>query len=1735
MAIRQATPRCLLSFPGDLPVSLGAGCRWLKSVMRHLAVMAAWWFAVGVLSAAEPPNVLPEGSFELLDNGVAKGWELMPGAELKTDGTNHFLQFTNTDHKASAWARAVLKLDPGWSALRISARLKATKLEVGPDGWNNARCILNFRTADGKDAGMPPPPLLTADADWGTQTVTVDIPKNAATLHLQPGLWAATGVMCLDDVTIIPVEKTVLSPEPMARASQESSSAKGAVDSVLPRGIIEVKNNGVERFEEMASLKLSSAGLDYAKHHLLIEAGDNGKVAKVKYSLVALPNESPMVVWQIPGIHRPNEKRYFKFIDQESENNWRYEPMPATADLVMEQTDNAIMISNSYFLVRHPKAGNGGFPDKVTLRQSGKDVPALRFLDRIKSKTDKTQQEYWVSSDNNATAKVVYSSNVRVVVEVSVRPLGAVCAPVNMVYRYTYSPNSPVVDVEAAIIGNDGTDTEWFCNLLQISCELPFYDRFLLGPNGVSKPMNKRGVKSIGYTGIRWGVMASTAAAIGVGGCDVSCWDASNEWVYYIGGNKLLSTRDPAGFKGRLYFGPANEHPEWFTRWLDSSCSMDIQLQKNSQNSQTGNPPPKKHPLQGKYELLNNALRVVFADGSNGFDCIGIENLLADRTRFVRANSETPGLWRIELREPYISSKEEQNTGVIIDNHTKAVCSAEVSGTRVIFTWKDLDLPGESGVIDVTAQVDMVSGNGPSEWRISINNRSKKYGLWKVDYPLLTTVCPRGEADVLVPTGNWGGTLFANYDGAFRGNYPSSRCPVQFMAFNQGAAGLYVAAHDGEARPKELVIAAGNNVTFSTYAENMGVPGSRVCSPFPVVVQGYVGDWWQAAKIYRDWASQQVWTQKGLIADRADIPAAFKELGLWQNAGGSPGERNDDQLRILRQMKKAFQVYSVPVGNHWYQWHTIPFDTSYPEYFPAKPNFEVAVRNLVKQGVVVMPYTNGRLWDRDIKSFQDEGILGACKQRSGEVYTEIYDSKRRLSPMCPYSPIWQKKLLDIATGLRNLGVNAIYFDQIGAMSPALCFDKTHGHSLGGGSHWVNGYRKALNAIKKDLHGKVAVTTENTAEPYMDNIDGFLVWLDRFDNDVPLLPAVYSGYTIYFGSPQDWKDNIDAYVMAQGRDFLWGAQLGWEHNWFLSDSEKYKQLELNRFSKYRLAAKDYMVYGQLIGEIQPLNALPRLTTTWHRSSVHDATLPAVMGTIWRDKDGKSLVVVLVNYDNKPQYIDYEINLEKMLSKTGSSSEYISSILTPDGSAPYERIKSGTSQHSEYLAKREIRMIKFRSLGNMQDYLDQAQAIIATSGNNSFLASAAKNFISQGELDKHGILVSAPQTSIKMAKGEPANLQIKIENMSDSSRTFSIAWADKEPSEVVCPPHSSRIAEHVFWPNSIDATVYECSATVSCAALKIQKTIPLYAEIIPAITAVMGKPPLDFSRSFMLPVTLTNHSHSPQRVSIEMEAPAGWELEPGNQIWGVVILPDSSREISLKVTPRLPTSGWLKAPIKLNLSSTTLYKGQDLKLAIAPVAEGRFFKSAPIVDGKLDEGEWGNAKPFMISDSNGNGVKIKGYTGDKDCSAKVRVGWNKNYFFFGAEVVDDVHFQDQRGGEIYGGDCIQLAFCHPPSTDTKEFGLALTAGNSFVYQSNNPVSGQLLSGAKIAISRRGECTTYEAAIPWGDIGILPKAGENIKWSLTVIDNDGSGFRGWLEWTPGICGGKNAAEFGVLNFIL
>jgi len=614
----------------------------------------------------------------------------------------------------------------------------------------------------------------------------------------------------------------------------------------------------------------------------------------------------------------------------------------------------------------------------------------------------------------------------------------------------------------------------------------------------------------------------------------------------------------------------------------------------------------------GGPQLETDSAVLSFGDATTGFACAELREKTTD-VSFLRLQAATSGLWRLAFRAGCTGAE------TVLDSRRAKPGAMARTTDGLRFTWKDLDLAGESNAVDVVC--DVTREQDAFAFRIRVANRSRVCGLARTDYPLLGGVMPSGTGESLMPHwGNWGQRLMRDRTEEVLQDYPSFCIPMPFAAFLQGGAGMYIGCHDGGAAPKTFHVTPSNDVAFEIPAENAGVPGAAGAPAYATVVAAFRGDWWRAAARYRAWALKQTWTAKGPIATRADYPKRLRENGFWMNLWGGPEEVESSVDYMLERTSNA-----VPFGVHWYVWHQIPFDNSYPEYFPAKKGFAEAVKRMTSKGVLVMPYLNGRLWDRDIPSFAAAKPF-AAKKPDGEPYYEDYNSGRLFAVMCPAVPHWGNRLLDICTRLvDDCGVNAIYFDQIGAAAPKRCHDPRHGHPLGGGSHWAAGYRASFAPIRARIPG-VVLATENTAEPYMDTLDAYLTWtIDRRD-DVPALPAVYGGYTTWFCSPSDQADTPAAFRAYVLRDTLWGAQPGWMGPWIYDDAHREQFETLMTCARLRLRYRAFLAEGRIVGEVADDLPNPTFTVTWHNQVVREVTLKSVTALIWEDLQGRRATFV-----------------------------------------------------------------------------------------------------------------------------------------------------------------------------------------------------------------------------------------------------------------------------------------------------------------------------------------------------------------------------------------------------------------------------------------------------------------------------------------------------------------------------
>ena len=435
--------------------------------------------------------------------------------------------------------------------------------------------------------------------------------------------------------------------------------------------------------------------------------------------------------------------------------------------------------------------------------------------------------------------------------------------------------------------------------------------------------------------------------------------------------------------------------------------------------------------------LENGAIRIVFGDESYGFGLKGIVNRLSGETVFGAAAGGND-LWEIQFSRRGATT----NEYVTLSNRSAARTLDAVRGTNELrLHWKGLDLPGESGSVDVMALVQTTE-TGSSEWRIEVKNRSTVWAQHTIDYPIVRKVMPEGSGTALLPWKNLGGRLFRNYDSRKSNQRGPFHVPGAYMpmaAFMRDGGGLYIAAHDGEQRLKCLRVSMGPDVRFSTVLENAGVAGKAASDPkYAVIIAVFKGDWWDAAHIYREWALKQKWCRKGKIAFRADFPKIAAEADLWPTTGGSAS----NMLSRIACLKNAWPGMNVAVGwSDWYLAH--PGNRMNPEFFPMRDSqIPMVAKEGRAQGFHFMPYVNGRIWDKSSAGF-NYAAADATVDAEGGLYDEVYSSVH-FGVMCPSCPVWQTVVRQLGRRiLDEFGADMAYFDQVSCSRGLPCFNPEH--------------------------------------------------------------------------------------------------------------------------------------------------------------------------------------------------------------------------------------------------------------------------------------------------------------------------------------------------------------------------------------------------------------------------------------------------------------------------------------------------------------------------------------------------------------------------------------------------------------------------------------------------------------------------------------------------------------------
>ncbi len=503
-------------------------------------------------------------------------------------------------------------------------------------------------------------------------------------------------------------------------------------------------------------------------------------------------------------------------------------------------------------------------------------------------------------------------------------------------------------------------------------------------------------------------------------------------------------------------------------------------------------------------------------------------------------------------------------------------------------------------------------------WNLSCETREPDYTLWDIVYPEIGPLAFPETAHAITTNG-WGVLQKNIRNWRYSATYPSASRAMPFIGVSDGKTGVYAGVHDRNGHPFDLFIGGRPNEKSISMGIRHDVEEAGKAThyrlPYSITTTLFLGDWYECAQIYRHAAKRLPWGNIPPLSDRRDIPQWLLDTDLWY-CGACENEETADRLLAFA------RYFDVPTSAHIYTWHEIPFDDHYPEYFPAKPGFKNAVEKVQQAGVAVMPYINGRLWDPATDSWQEQKAETACAiDENGEKYVEIYGSKVPLSPMCPSTEIWKNTVTKLVDRLLNeYGVKAVYIDQISAAAAKRCYATNHGHPIGGGTYWIQGYRDLIERCRRVQPAGTALTTEENADPWNDQLQAWLLvnTPQALGEIVPIYPAVYSGRTISFGFQYIHGNDLPAkypFRLKMARAFVFGSQLGWVGSQVLDASNAQEAEYLKGLCKARHGSRDALQYGELL---PPIAIEGCGTVSWTEEG-KEQIQPAVLASAWLTPD------------------------------------------------------------------------------------------------------------------------------------------------------------------------------------------------------------------------------------------------------------------------------------------------------------------------------------------------------------------------------------------------------------------------------------------------------------------------------------------------------------------------------------
>ena len=593
--------------------------------------------------------------------------------------------------------------------------------------------------------------------------------------------------------------------------------------------------------------------------------------------------------------------------------------------------------------------------------------------------------------------------------------------------------------------------------------------------------------------------------------------------------------------------------------------------------------------------------------------------------------------------------------------------------------------------LKVKAVVTLEKDNPFSSWKIFVEGIEGKL-INRIVFPRISGIKNLGDEFLAVPV--WMGaqlkdprTNLLKLPGTikkYEWSYPGQMALQCLALYNPTKLGFYAACEDSLAYAKDFSILLDKQENMVCQMSNYPSLDSTLSSYSPkysAIIGSFKGDWITAALIYREWGSKQQWCKESRFKTR-ETPEWLEKTALWEwNRGKSE--------KVLQPASDLKQRLGLPVNVFWHWWHGCSYDDGFPEYMPpreGKESFNRAMLSAGEKGIRAIVYMNQALWGTTTQSWNTENAeSAAAKDMNGNTLAHVFNkfTNKPAAYMCMGTQFWKDKYSSLCdSAVNTYKVNGVYMDM--ACLSLKCYDKSHGHPMGGGNYWIKNFARITNQIRSKIPSEklTVLAGEGCGEVWLPYLDLFLTLemsRERYAGvggweTIPFFQAVYHQYSITYGNyssltepPYDelWpkvfapkeplklldKKFNKQFLMEQARSFVWGIQPTIANYQTILASERKEEVNyILELAKTRNRGLDYLLKGKFLRspDIKSPSEefdISRLSIyagkTGNTVTAFRGTFPLIYSGTWQS-DYKQIGIALASISDDPFKVSFTIN-------------------------------------------------------------------------------------------------------------------------------------------------------------------------------------------------------------------------------------------------------------------------------------------------------------------------------------------------------------------------------------------------------------------------------------------------------------------------------------------------------------